>query len=78
MPPKDDKPARIIHVIFGGIEKDKGENPHKRRKVNISELRLDYKDHKREESWTEPIIFTYDELWEVDSTYDDCHTRHCG
>lgn len=50
-PPKEDKPIGIIHTISRGIEKDKAENLHKRRKVNRSVLKIDYKEHK-EEKWT--------------------------
>lgn len=42
-----------------------------RRKVNRSMLKIDYKEHKEEERWTEPITSTDDGLWEVDRAYDD-------
>ena len=69
--PRDNRPTGIIHMISGGIEKNGSKTPHKRRKVNQSILRIDYKEASTEERWVESIVFTDDELWEVNQDYDD-------
>ena len=55
-PPRDNRPTGIIHMISGGIEKSGAKTPHKRRKVNRSILRIDYKEASTEERWVEPIV----------------------
>lgn len=60
----------VISILSDGVEKDNGECLHKKSKVRQSILKLEYSNPHHEE-WVEPVIFTNQELLDVDLKYND-------